>query len=59
VAVGRIVAAADVSTFEADPQVEPRTAGSQALSTAVDGFGKTSDLEVVPVAAQIHAYLWW
>src|SRR3954451_9477980 len=38
VPVRRVVAAADVPAFQADPQMEPLPAGAQAVLAAVDGL---------------------
>ena len=40
VAVGRVVAAADLAALEADPQMEPQVAGREAVLAAVDGLGE-------------------
>jgi hypothetical protein len=52
VAVGRLVAAADVPAFRADPQVEPRAAGDKAVLAAVDGLRELAELDVVVVTAE-------
>ena len=40
VAVGRVIAAADLAALQADPQVQPLAAGGQALLAALDRLGQ-------------------
>src|SRR5215207_1102971 len=46
-AVGRVVAAPDLSALEADPQMQPRVAHGQTLLTALDGLGQLLDLDLI------------
>ena len=55
VAVRRLVTAADVPAFEADPQVEPLLAGGQAILAPIDPFRQLDDPQVIAVAAEGHA----
>jgi hypothetical protein len=55
VPLGRVVAAADVAAFEADPQVKPGLAGRQAFFAAGDGIGERGDLDLLAVLAEDHA----
>lgn len=52
--LGRVVAAADVPAFEADPQVEPRRPSGQALLAAIDDPGKPGDLDMGAMPAPDH-----
>ena len=51
VTVGRTVAAADFPALQADPQVQPLTAGGQALFAALNGLGKLGDVDVIEMGA--------
>src|SRR5207244_8900047 len=53
-AVRRIVAAADVSALQADPQVQPLAAGGEAIDAAVDRGGQLRDPDVIEVGAGRH-----
>jgi hypothetical protein len=55
VTVRRLVAAANVTAFEADPQMEPLLASGEALLAAIDRFRQLDDLDVIAVAAEGHA----
>ena len=52
VAVRGVVAAADVTAGEADPQVQPLAAVAQAVLAAVDGRGELAQLDLVEVSAE-------
>src|SRR5207253_7883164 len=52
--VRRIVAAADVSALQADPQVQPLAAGGEAIDAAVDRGGQLRDPDVIEVGAGRH-----
>ena len=54
-AVGRIVAAADATALQADPQVQPRLTRGQALLAAGHLFRKFRELDVVLVLAKHDA----
>jgi hypothetical protein len=54
VALWRVIAAAEVPTFEADPQVKPRLSCSQAILAAIDRFRELCDLDVGVVPAEDH-----
>ena len=47
VAIGRVVAAADVPAFQADAQMQPPTAGSEAVFASVDGLRQVGDQDVI------------
>jgi hypothetical protein len=49
VAIGRVVAAADVAAFEADPQMQPAVAGGQASLAPRDGLGQLVKLQILSV----------
>ena len=51
VVVWRVVAAAHMTAFEADPQMKPRLVRGQALLTARNLVGKLAELDVIPVRA--------
>src|SRR3989441_13130787 len=51
--VGRVVAAADVTAGEADPQVQPLAAVAQALLAAVDGRGQLAKCDLVEMGAEL------
>ena len=51
VAVGRVVAAADVAALQADAQVQPHAALAQAVLAAVDGLGELGDVDGVQMGA--------
>jgi hypothetical protein len=55
VAVGRVIAAADVPAFETDPQMQPRLARGQAVLAAGDPLRELENLDVVAMPAQDHA----
>ena len=46
VAVGRVVAAADVAALQADAQVQPEAAGREAVLAAGDGLRAAGDVNV-------------
>ena len=48
------VAAAHVTTIEADAEVAPRTTGGDALLAAGDGLGEPQQFDVLTVSAQVH-----
>jgi hypothetical protein len=50
-AVGRAVAAADLSALEADSQVQPGVAAGQAVLASVHRLGELGDPDVVEVSA--------
>jgi len=52
VPVGRVVATADVATFQADPQVQPRRAHGEALRAPVNLLGQLRDVDVVEMGAR-------
>src|SRR5690348_9134853 len=52
--VGRAVAASDLATREADPQVAPLATGSQALLAALDGLGELCDVDLIEMGAFGH-----
>ena len=52
VAVGRVVATADVTALQADPQVKPAQAGGQAVLTARDSFRELGDPDVIAVPTE-------
>jgi hypothetical protein len=54
VAIGRVVAAGDVTALEADPQMQPRVSLGEAVLAALDGLGELSDLDVVEMGALGH-----
>ncbi len=54
VTVGGVIAATDVPALQADPQVQPHPALTQAVLTAIDGFRELLDSDRVHVAAR-HA----
>jgi len=56
-AVRRLVAAADVSTAEADAQVQPLAADAESVLTAVDCVGKLAEVHLVEVSAQFVAHV--
>lgn len=56
VAVRRFVTATDVSTLEADSQVEPAMPDGQAVLAASNGFRKLDDLHVRAVLANRHSW---
>ena len=51
VAVWRVVATADMTAFEADPQMKPRLVRGQALLTTRNLVGKLGELDVITVRA--------
>jgi len=51
VAVGGVVAAADVAALQADAQVQPLAAAGEAVLAAGDGLGQLGDQDLVEVAA--------
>lgn len=56
VTVGRAVAAADVTAFETDPEVNPSVAARQAFFATVDRFWQACDLNLTQVTARFaHA----
>jgi hypothetical protein len=54
VPVGRVVAAADVAAFEADPEVEPGGADPEAVDAPVDRLGKLGHEDLVEMGAGRH-----
>jgi integrase len=52
VPVGRVVATADVATFQADPQVQPRRADGETLRAPVNLLGQLRDVDVVQMGAR-------
>src|ERR1700730_5951046 len=66
-AVGRVVAAADVAASEADPEVQPLAAVEQAVLAAVDGCRELAERDLVEVGAELahptraagRARCWW
>lgn len=52
--VGRVVAAADLSALQADAQMQPLTAGGQALLAAGDRLGQLGDPDVIEMGARSH-----
>jgi len=54
VAIGRVVAAADVAALQADAQVQPGVTRQQAVLAAIDGLGQLCDQDVVEVGASGH-----
>src|SRR6476469_7345624 len=57
VAVGRVVAAADVPAGQADPEMEPLAAHSQAILATVDGGGQLVDGDLVEMGADGVAHV--
>ena len=55
VAVGRVVAAADLAATQADPEMKPWVADLQALLAALHGLGELGDLDLIEVGAGGHS----
>ena len=51
VAIGRVVAAANVTTLKTDPQEKPRFSCRQTFLTSLDPLGELGELDVVAVMA--------
>ena len=54
VAVGRVVAAADLAALEADSQMQPWASRGQAILAARDGFRELGDVNVIEMCAGGH-----
>jgi hypothetical protein len=57
VPAGRVVAAANVTAREADPQVQPLAAGTETIFAAVNGAGQLADGYLIEMRADLtHDY---
>src|SRR5439155_9002965 len=54
VAVGRVVATADLAALETDSQMQPRVSRGQAILAARDGFRELGDVNVIEMGAGAH-----
>ena len=54
VAVGRVVATADLAALEADSEMQPRVSRGQAILAARDGLGELGDVNVIEMGAGDH-----
>jgi hypothetical protein len=54
VAIRRIVATADVTAFEADPEVQPFRSDRQAVLATLDGLGEFGDVNAIEMGAGSH-----
>ena len=52
VPVGRVVTTADVATFQADPEVQPRRTHGETLPAPVNPLGQLRDVDVVEMGAR-------
>src|SRR5437868_4263224 len=57
VAIGRVVAAGDMTALQADPEVEPLAAHAQAVLTAVDRGRQLAHRDLIEVRAHGVAHL--
>jgi hypothetical protein len=54
VAIGGIIATADLAALQTDAQMQPQAAVCQAVLTALDGLGQLADANLIEVGARRH-----
>jgi hypothetical protein len=56
-AVGRVIAAADVPAFQADAKVKPDTAGGETFDASIHGVGQLRYVDMIEMSAGRHRFL--